>query len=273
MTKWVKKHALITFFVLALLISWSVEFPLIASKYGWLKTPVPMALHYLASFGPMLAALITTGLANGSEGLKELWGRITKWRVGWKWTAFSILSPLAFFIFGTVANFIITKEWPNLSQLGWVNYLPNLGLGALVLWVMTFGFGEEIGWRGFALPRLQKELSALKATIILGFAWVLWHVPTFFYHETYVNMGPFLLVGMMIGIMLGGVMLTWLYNSTGGSVFMVALLHGLFDFFSATKANGAWVPPFISFCIIFLAIRILKVHKPETLSGSGKQCL
>ena len=154
-----------------------------------------------------------------------------------------------------------------------MNYPPNLGLGALALWVVTFGFGEEIGWRGFALPRLQKEHNALKATIILGFAWVIWHIPTFFYLETYVNMGPFLLVGMMIGIMLGEVMLTWLYNSTGGSVFMVALWHGLFDFFSATKANGPWVAPFISFCIIFLAIRIIMVDKAKTLSGSGKQCL
>jgi uncharacterized protein len=87
------------------------------------------------------------------------------------------------------------------------------------------------------------------------------------------EMGPFLLVGMVIGIMLGGVMLTWLYNSTGGSLLMVAIWHGLFDFFSATKANGVWAAPIISFCIIFLAIRIIKVHPAETLSAMDKQVL
>jgi membrane protease YdiL (CAAX protease family) len=68
-------------------------------------------------------------------------------------------------------------EWPNLQRLTEINYLPNLGVGALILWLATFGFGEEIGWRGYALPRLQKGHSALSATLILGVMWVVWHVP------------------------------------------------------------------------------------------------
>ena len=167
--------------------------------------------------------------------------------------------------------FLITKEWPNLKQIGQVNYLPNLGLGAVVLWLTTFGFGEEVGWRGFALPRLQKIFSALTANFILGIAWIIWHIPTFFIHETYVEMGPFLLLGMVIGIMLGGVMLTWLYNSTSGSILIVAIWHGLFDFFSASRANRPWVAPIISFCIFFLAIRILKPYPARTLSASPPQ--
>ena len=185
--------------------------------------------------------------------------------------AFSVLSPLAFYLLGILVNFIITKEWPVFSLLGQVNYLPNLGLGAILLWLATFGFGEEIGWRGFALPRLQKNHSALSASILIGLIWIFWHIPAFFYHETYTEMSPMLLMGMSIGILLGSIMLTWLYNSTGGSIFFVAVWHGLFDFFSAGQSNGPWVAPIISFCIIFLAIRTLKIYPKATLSAFPKQ--
>jgi membrane protease YdiL (CAAX protease family) len=271
MKKSFARNALALFFIFAFLFSWLMEFLLIAVKYHWLEIQLPMGLHYLASFGPMISAFLVTWLAYGQQGMVDLWSRITRWRVDTKLAAFSLLSPLAFYLIGILVNFILTKEWPDISQLGQVNYLPNLGLSAIFLWLATFGFGEEIGWRGFALPRLQKSHGALTASIILGLIWIIWHIPAFFYHETYTGMSPFLLIGMSIGILLGSVMLTWLYNSTGGSIFFVAVWHGLFDFFSASQSNGPWVAPVISFCIIFLAIRIFKVYPAGTLSSSPKQ--
>lgn len=271
MKNWIRQHTLAFFFFIAFLFSWAVEICLIASHYGWIPFQLPKALHYLASFGPMIAAMITTIIINGTSGWHQLWSRMTKWQVERKWMLFSLLSPFLFYLVGILVNYLFTNKWPDLSLLGQVNYLPNLGMGAIFLWLVTFGFGEETGWRGFALPELQKKTSALNATIFLGLIWILWHVPTFFYHETYTEMGPFLLMGMSISILLGGVMLTWLYNSTGGSIFLVAVWHALFDFFSASQSNGPWVAPMMSFCIIFLAIRILKIYPKETLSASEKQ--
>jgi uncharacterized protein len=265
------RNALAIFLIFAFLFSWLVEFLLIAIRNRWLEISLPMGLHYLASFGPMLSAILVTWLADGHRGLAELWARITKWKANKNMVIFSLLSPFAFYLVGLLVNFIITSEWPDFSLLGQVNYLPNLGLVAILLWLATFGFGEEIGWRGFALPRLQKNHDALTSAFILGLIWITWHVPAFFYNETYTEMSPFLLFGMSIGILLGSVMLTWLYNSTGGSIFFVAIWHGLFDFFSASQSNGPWVAPIISFCIIFLAIRILKIYPRETLSASPKQ--
>lgn len=271
MKELLSRHALALFFILAFLISWLIEFLLIAAWNGWYGISIPMSLHYLASFGPMLSAFLVTGLADGRRGLTELWLRITRWKARRNLAAFSLLSPFAFYLLGILVNFILTKEWPAPSQIGQVNYLPNLGAGAILLWLITFGFGEEIGWRGFALPRLQKNHTALTSSIILGLIWIVWHIPAFFYNETYTGMGPILLIGMSIGILLGSVMLTWLYNSTDGSIFFVAVWHGLFDFFSASQSNGPWVAPVISFCIIFLSVRICKVHAWETLSNFPKQ--
>ena len=85
---WVKEHPLITYFVLTYVISWIIVAPLIASAQGFIDVPVPFPLHYLNDYGPLLAALITAGIANGTEGLRELFQRMTKWRVGlgWYWS-------------------------------------------------------------------------------------------------------------------------------------------------------------------------------------------
>jgi uncharacterized protein len=79
------RHPVLTYYLLALAFSWSILLLLGAVKQGWIDLQIPYSIHYLAAFGPMLAALITTAATSGVEGLRELWGRMTKWRVGWKW--------------------------------------------------------------------------------------------------------------------------------------------------------------------------------------------
>ena len=161
-SSWLRQHRVLVYFILTLAISWSIELPLVASAQGWIAAPLPFAIHYLASLGPLLAALIMTWAIGGSDGLRELWGRITKWRVGSIGVIFAFLSPVALFVLAAVVVWALSGgEWPNLQQLTEINYLPNLGIGALILWLATFGFGEEIGWRGYALPRLQRGPQCL----------------------------------------------------------------------------------------------------------------
>src|SRR5512139_2023160 len=213
-----KQHPLISYLILTLAISWSIELPLVASAQGWITTPVPFAIHYLASFGPLLAALMMTWVTGGADGLKELWGRITKWRVGRTGATFAFLSPVVLFVLAALVVWMLSGgEWPNLQRLTEINYLPNLGLSALILWLATFGFGEEIGWRGYALPRLQTGRSALSATLILGMMWVVWHIPAFFYLDTYVGLGLAVLPMFALGVLAGAIVLTSLYNTTEAS--------------------------------------------------------
>lgn len=184
-----KRNPLIPYFILAIVFSWSIYIPLVFVRQGWTDAQIPYSIHYFASFGPMLAAIIVTALTAGKDGSSDLWSRITKWRVDWKYAAFAVLSPVAIFALCMPVIRLIKGEWPDLRLLGQANYLPYLGIWVLPIWLITFGFGEEIGWRGFALPRLQKMMSVSKATLVLGSFWILWHVPSFFYHETYVGLG------------------------------------------------------------------------------------
>jgi membrane protease YdiL (CAAX protease family) len=268
-----KRHPLVSYFILTMTFSWLIELPLVAVVQGWTDLPIPFAIHYLAAFGPMLAAIVVTWATAGSAGLRELFSRIFKWRVGLGGWFFAIFSSVVLFALAAIISRALGGEWPDLRLLGVVSYLPYLGVGALVLWTLTYGFGEEIGWRGFALPRMQNRWNALTATLILGLLWALWHIPAFFYLETYVKMGLGVFPVFLIGVLTGSIVLTWLYNSTGGSVFMVAIWHGVFDFLSASKAGEGNIAMIMSIAIMVWAVLVVIIYKPANLSRSERQML
>jgi membrane protease YdiL (CAAX protease family) len=148
-----------------------------------------------------------------------------RWRIGLRWLLVAVLSPIAYFLASVLLARLFTGLWPALDRFGHAAEFPNLNwLAGWALWIVAFGFGEETGWRGFALPRLQWKRSARSATLIVGAFWCLWHLPSFFYN--YPGMNLFGVVAFVVGLLSGAVVLTWLYNSTGGSILAVALWHG-----------------------------------------------
>jgi membrane protease YdiL (CAAX protease family) len=272
-TSWLGKHSLLAYFILAYAITWAFEIPLAAAGQGWIASGIPFGIHYLGGFGPMLAALIVTATIHGRRGVRDLFSGLLKWRVGAGWIVFSFLSPFAMFAFAAVAMRATSGIWPNLSLLGEVDYLPYLGIpGAVILWLLTWGMGEEVGWRGFALPRLQRDRSALSATIILGVIHALWHLPAFFYKDAYKAMG--LAAGLpmlVISVVAAAILFTWIYNSTRGSLLMVTVFHALFDWLSVSKAGSTTAPAIMSGVVWVLAVLVVVIYKPANLSRVGKQ--
>lgn len=268
-----RRHPVVVYWLLALVFSWLIELPLVATVQGWWSLRVPLALHYLVSFGPMLAALLVTWALDGQAGLRELWSRVTRWRAGEPFFWLGTLSPLALFGVGALLVRATSGGWPDLALLGQINYMPYLGVWALVLWVLTFGFGEEIGWRGFALPRLQNGRSALSASVIVWAMWLAWHLPAFFYLDTYMQLGLAMLPMFALGMLAGAIVLTWLYNTSRGSLLLLALWHGAFDFLSASQASDGAIAAVMSMTVVFAAIAIVAVYKPANLSRAGKQML
>jgi uncharacterized protein len=168
-----RRATLVAFFILAYATLWAFEIPVALSAHGILKTRVPYGIHYFASFGPMLAPLVVTGFFEGRKAVKRPLGGPLKWRVSFEYLLFSVGVPVAVFGLSVIVGRIIQGSWPDFMLLGRVDYLPYLGLpAALGLWFLTYGLGEEVGWRGFALPRLQRTRSALSASVMLGLLWV-----------------------------------------------------------------------------------------------------
>jgi len=268
-----KRPLLVLYFVLAYAFSWVIEIPLAAVAQGFLDLRIPFALHYLTAFGPLLAAFIVTGIGDGSEGIRDLVARMLKWRVGLGWVLIAVFSPLVLFVIGAVAAYVLSGSWPDFSLLGEVNFLPYLGIGAWILRTLTNGFGEGTGWRGYALPRLQKNRSALSATLILGVFWALWHLPAFFYLPNLMEIGLASFPLFAIGVVTGAVLLTWLYNSTGGSILMVSLWHGSFNFVTASGAGQGIVAAIASNLVIVWAVILVVMFKPANLSHRTRYVL
>ena len=203
----IKRHPLFAFFALAYALTWWASI-----LYAVYPNPFPVF-----PYGPFLAALIVTGLAVGKDGVKELLSRLVKWRVGFRWYLVALLLPVALAVAAMYLDVLLGADAPSSEQLdSW----PSL----FVLFPLTLliggPLGEEPGWRGYALPRLQSGRSALLASLILGVLIALWHLPLLLTSEEPVPPGAF-----FPEIIAGMIVVSWVYNSTQGSVLMAALMH------------------------------------------------
>ncbi len=262
---------LIAYFLMTFALSWAIQVPLALRALGVLSTSPPMGLHYVASFGPLVAALAVTLVSRGLAGCRELLGRVLRWRAPVRYYVFAV-SPVVVFGVIVLGERLVTGERPALGVLGEVDYLGPLGvLPALALWMATFGLGEEVGWRGFALPRLQATRGALGASLVLGAFWAVWHLPAIVYRDTYRELGWMVVPMLLCVATVGPVVYTWLFNGTRGSLVPVILFHGLFDFFSVWPAAGALGPGFVmTVLLVFWAVRVYKVYGAATLSPEEK---
>src|SRR5215213_907716 len=173
-----KGHPSVLFFVLAFAFSWVAWAPAVVLSRGPSEPRTLVALlHLLGGLGPMMSTFVVTALAGGSVGLRELLGRVFRWRVGLGWWVVAVLGTPILFLLAAVVCRLLFGVWPDLDEFGRSEEFAFLGL--LPYWlanIVFFGFGEEVGWRGFALPRLQIGRSALAAALVLGLFWAAWHI-------------------------------------------------------------------------------------------------
>jgi membrane protease YdiL (CAAX protease family) len=251
-----RRNPLAAFFVLAFLLSWLLAVPLALQRAGVLPARLPYSLHYLMAFGPMLSALLVVAATEGRAGLRRFLTRGFRPSVGPGWLLFAGLTPLLFLAVGLASVAISGRPVPGIRELGQINFLPNLGLWAWLLWTVTSGLGEETGWRGYALPRLQSGRSPLAASLLLAIPWILWHLPAFFYLPNYMSFGV-MLPGFALGVAAGAIVYTWLYNRTGGSILAAALFHGSFNFVTASRAGTGLVAAVVSTFVMLWAVVIV----------------
>ena len=233
--------ALAAFTGVALLASWAWTWPLVAAG-STVEKGVGWPTHFPALLGPALAALVVTGWLAGRPGVAELRSRMLRWRLPLRWWA-AALSPLAFLALALVIA-AVSGDLPSLGEFGRYGGLPAIGLiPVAVLAIVVNGLGEETGWRGFALPRLQRRLGALGAALALGPIWALWHLPFFFCVSGFQDVGALGAVGFLFGLTCGSIVLTWLYNRSGASVLACAVWHALYNMTSATAPGPTPSPP------------------------------
>ena len=197
----VKRHPLPLFFVLAYALSW------------W-----ALPFGVFLPFGPLLASLIVTALVDGRKGLRALGKRLIMWRIGWRWYPIAVGLPLVVIFTAVGLNIAAGAPASAFHKLdAW--YILVLLFAIRLINPLDGPGGEELGWRGFALTRLQTSRSPLRATLILGVLVTGWHVPLVFLASE--KLAPILLLATFAVTFV----YTWIYNRTGGSVLATLIAH------------------------------------------------
>jgi len=224
-----RTRPLLWFFGLAYAVSWAFWFPAVVASFHWID-PIPSRyLHLVGGLGPMLAAMIVTSLTEGQSGLTRLAKRCA---AGGLWIVIAILIPAGLFLLAIAIIKTVYGAPIEWGSVGRTTEFPELPRS--IYWlanVVFYGFGEEVGWRGFALPRLQSHASALRASLLLAVGWAGWHVPLFAFSAGLSTLGLPGAGGWFMSIVLGTILLTSLFNSSGGSIAAVALFHATLDIF------------------------------------------
>jgi CAAX protease family protein len=275
-----KRHPLITYFALAYALTWIFVIPIMLSQrgLGMVDLPDPLLFVFLlvsTYSGPLPAALIMTSILDGREGRRQLWRRVFQWRVGLGWYLLVLVAYPAIFLAG-LSVYSGAAPWLALIenwQLILTFYLPAAAIG-----ILFPSLGEEPGWRGFALPRLQQQYGPLIGTLILAVLHGLWHLPVYFVPGAILE-GPFDLTQFAANSCLLITLTffwTWLFNHAGQSVFFAMFVHGV------SNATSGLIPmlevetigdPWLSFktWAVFVALLILLTrgrlgYQPEPLT-------
>ncbi len=267
---WVKRHQITAYFFLAYAISWLLVSPLIASGLHLTTLRFPTSWHAFGALGPVLSAFCITALAAGRHGIRRWAASIGRWRVGIGWFLTAVFSPIVLFVLTAVALRLAGAPWPDFGLLA-SKFSDSTWLLGVFVASLVYGLGEEPGWRGFALPRLQQRWNALAASAILALFWALWHSAFFTYRY---HLGVVDVFFFVLGVFAGSIWLTCLYNSTSGSVLMVILWHTTWNMVNAIAAVvSAQIVALLTVEVIVAAAIIVVVWKPTHLSPISKHTL
>ncbi len=223
----VRKRPLLSFFVLTYFLSWipaGCYISLSDHVDALRETTLPgTIIFYMATYSPALVSLVLIYLLHGGGGVRAFGRRLLRWDVPLRWyTAIVIVIPLLF-LAGKAASVALGRSSPSPPASDWF-VLPFLSLSALIT---DPGPMEEIGWRGFALPLLQARCSALTSSVVLGVLWALWHMPVFIIFGLEPAYVPYLYFSL--SLVLASILMTTVYNSTGGSIPLMCLFHWQFN--------------------------------------------
>jgi membrane protease YdiL (CAAX protease family) len=273
MEAFIKRHPVLTYFALVFVISWGSvllmigphEFPL-----RWEEFERVGGLLYLGSFaGPFLAGILMTGLIDGRQGFRDLLARVGRWRVGARWYGLVLLLPVLAIGASRLLLSLVSSD--NLPSP--VSTSESSSVAAVIGLSLMVGFFEEIGWTGFAVPRLLSRHAVLATGIAVGVVWGAWHFPLFWESNTFSGSLP---VGILLARLFSWlppfrVLMVWVYDRTG-SLLMVILMHAAlvatqFILFPATQTGRALLMGILALAaMVWLMVTVVAVAARGQLS-------
>lgn len=268
LVQFLKQHSLISGIVLMFLLTWPIDL----ANSGILPFKVPFAVYILLGYGFIIAALIMTGITQGRNAVIALIKRFLIWRVHWVWYLVALFLLPAVYTLAVLLNSLLNRSLPDFSTVFATRIFgPSANLLLLILPFFLFDAlanGEEMGWRGYVLPRLQARYSLFVSSLILALVWWFWHLPKFLAPENNASFGLYFLEMVPKTILY-----TWLYQHTRGSLLLVTLFHasgntaGVFLPVANTVSGSNTVALVLAIVILFLIASVVVLSSlPDWLS-------
>jgi membrane protease YdiL (CAAX protease family) len=244
-----EKKLAIIFVLLTYILTWSIEIPVALTRHGYATINISKVLQTICTLSPGVVALMITAIFHKKTGLITLLKAVLKWKVKFKW--YIIVIILSVLLCGLS---LVLFNWAY-GQTNKPDAVYNFIFYFIIILPLS-ALWEEIGWRGLLLPVLQNKFTPLKASIIIGFVWGLWHLPIYLALDPYGANTIYYFLFMFIGCFAISILQTWLYNSTNGSVFICIILHNAINTSAAYfygNLKNAEFRPFIIW-IVLLAL-------------------
>jgi len=235
--------------------------------------PFSFAGILLSAYVPTLTALIVAGLFSGSGGVRPLLRQIRIWRVGITWYALALIGPAILFSLAGLVLLALGGAPP----LHWLRFpsLSSFGPGGLTFFIgqlIAGSFGEELGWRGFAQPRLQVRYGALWASILIGTLWSTWHLWPAITPQGFSLLSPVDAAATYIRLISTSIIYAWMYNSTRGSLFLVIVAHAGHNIAATVigaPSNSVYQQLIVALLYLLAAIAVVLATDVQSLCRSN----
>jgi uncharacterized protein len=253
---------LLVFFLLTYAVMWACFIPVAIAIPA--QSVLGSMLLLIGTFAPGLAACGLTARAAGSSGVAALLRPVLQWRVAARFYLFAAGYMAAVKLSVAFIHRLVTGGWPRFGDFPW--YLIPIA----IISSTPFQAGEEVGWRGYALPRLAARFGLARASILLGLIWACWHLPQFFIRGADTHGQSFLVFLLQVTAL--SVAMAWLYARTSGSLLLVMLMHaavnnskdivpsatpGATHIFGLTASPVAWLTvAVLGICAAYLLVRM-----------------
>ena len=263
-----KRHSLVIGIILMFLYTWTIDL----SHSGILPFRVPFAVALTVGWGFIFVSLFMTWLTLGKGEMLKLFRRFFLWRINWKWWLVALLLLPALQFTAVLLTPLLTGIPVDYSHPMIRDVVPLEAplLALIVPWILfeILTNGEEMGWRGYVLPRLQARYNGLVSSLIVGMIWGVWHLPKFLGAGTNSERS---FTWFVVAHLALAILYTWLYNNTRGSLLLVTLFHASGNTAAMFRpisfaAIGGIVPNLMIVLYILAATVVTVVAGPAQLS-------
>lgn len=265
--KTIKQNSLAVFFLLTFAIAWVMWIPAARASLNGESSVLGPDNPLLGQFGrlaPGIAAFLVTAALAGRRGIRDLVRPAGIWRVSIGWYAVALLFQPAILLLARWLDALLGMPSSPSALQNPMPYPILCVIPVMLIFSLPGAFGEEVGWRGFALPRLQNRVNSVGASIILGIAWGTWHIPLLVY---YGQTGPGELLLSVVNMIPVCILFTWLYNGTGGSLLLVTLLHWSQQLVFSYWATPSWTGEVLTWLAAIVLVATQGMQLKRTAAG------